>query len=85
MDFKYERLNVFCFICGLLGHTKCNCLSLYDSVDGNVVRPYGIWVKVSPRQGMMNSGERWLRTTPPEIEEGNLGNCSKSGVAMVVD
>ena len=58
MDFKFERFNVFCFIYGLLGHTERNCLSLYDNVDGNVVRPYGIWMKAPPRRGMMNSGER---------------------------
>ena len=34
---------------------------------------------------MMNSGECWLRIAPPEMEEGNLGNCSQSGIAMVVD
>lgn len=34
---------------------------------------------------MMNSGEHWLRTAPPEMEEGNPGNCSKLGVAMVMD
>ncbi|KAL9411935.1 hypothetical protein AB3S75_045523 [Citrus x aurantiifolia] len=84
VDFKYERLNVFCFICGLLGHTERNCPSLYDGVDDNATRPYVIWMKAPSRRGMMNSGERWLRTAPPEMEEGNLGNYSNLWIAMVV-
>ena len=68
VDFKYERLNAFCFICGLLGHTERNCPSLYDCTEGNVDRPYGSWMKAPPRRGMMNSGERWLRSEPPEME-----------------
>ncbi|KAH9802749.1 reverse transcriptase domain-containing protein [Citrus sinensis] len=84
VDFKYERLNVFCFICGLLGHTDRNCPSLYDGVDVNAPRPYGIWLKAASRRGLLNSGDRWLRTAPPEKEEGNLDSYSNSGCEKVV-
>ncbi|XP_052292008.1 uncharacterized protein At4g02000-like [Citrus sinensis] len=41
IDFKYERLQVFCFICGLLGHTERQCPSLYDYPEGDIIKPYG--------------------------------------------
>lgn len=25
MNFKYEKLGTFCFVCGVLGHTKNKC------------------------------------------------------------
>ncbi|KAH9763510.1 reverse transcriptase domain-containing protein [Citrus sinensis] len=84
VDFKYERLNVFCFICGLLGRTERNCPSLYDGVDVNAPRPYGMWLKAASRRGVLNSGDRWLRTAPPEKEEGNLDSYSNSGCEKVV-
>ena len=41
IDFKYERLNIFCFICGLLGHTEKQCPKLYDCPSGEIVKMYG--------------------------------------------
>ena len=83
MDFKYEWLNTFCFICGLLGHTERNCHLLYEDVDGQVTKPYGSWMKAPTRKGMMNSGERRLRNEPPEMEASNFGNNSKYGSVMI--
>ena len=41
MDFKYEHLRNFCFIYGLLGHTKRNCPLIYDHDAASIVKPYG--------------------------------------------
>lgn len=85
MDFKYERLNIFFFICGLLGHTERNCPSLYENVDDQVTKPYGPWMKDPTRKGMMNFDERWLRNESPEMEASKFGNSSKSRSGMIMD
>ncbi|KAH9680788.1 CCHC-type domain-containing protein [Citrus sinensis] len=84
IDFKYERLNIFCFICGLLGHTEKQCPKLYDYPSGEIVKAYGHWMKVPLRKNMMNSGERWLRSALPEEAEFGKGNSiTPTGVMMV--
>lgn len=79
VEFKYERLNTFCFICGLLGHTKKLCPKLYDRVDAELVRPYGPEMKAPTRRNAMSVGERWLRSAPPEDSVLNFGRSTDFG------
>ena len=85
IDFKYECLHVFCFICGLLGHTEKQCPSLYDCHESTITKPYGQWMKASTRRNNMNSSEKWLRSVPPEAGEGKYGNCMDSTDDMAID
>ncbi|KAH9705864.1 CCHC-type domain-containing protein [Citrus sinensis] len=85
IDFKYERLNIFCFICGLLGHTEKQCPKLYDCPSNEIVKVYGHWLKAPSRRGQMNSGEKWLRSMMPEENNNGKGNIDKFAGAMVVD
>lgn len=36
VNFKYEKLLTFCFICGMLDHTESRCDKLFESPDGVV-------------------------------------------------
>ncbi|KAH9678676.1 reverse transcriptase domain-containing protein [Citrus sinensis] len=61
----------------------------FHEIDVRRVLDSGPWtfdqhILLVHRLGMMNFGERWLRTAPPEMKEGNLGNYLNSGIAMVV-
>ncbi|KAH9665892.1 CCHC-type domain-containing protein [Citrus sinensis] len=85
IDFKYERLNIFCFICGLLGHTEKQCPKLYDCPSSEIVKVYGHWLKAPSRRSLMNSGEKWLRSTMPEENNNGKGNSEKFAGAMAVD
>ena len=49
VDFRYEKLTVFCFICGCLGHTDRKCSKLYECFDGDILKPYGSWMRASYR------------------------------------
>jgi hypothetical protein len=39
--FKYEKLGIFCYLCGLLGHTDKNCPKLFDMDHDDGVRQWG--------------------------------------------
>ena len=61
VDFRYERLNLFCFICGCLSHTDRKCSKLYEYLEGNVLKPYGSWMRASHRKLPVHGGDRWFR------------------------
>ena len=79
IEFRYERLNIFCFICGLLGHTEKLCPKLYDCDLTAIPRPYGQGIKAPNRHNVMASGERWLRSRLLEGGESLVGSCVTSG------
>ena len=85
VDLKYERLNIFCFTCGLLGHTAHQCPKLYECPKGEIVHVYGHWLKAPTRRIVMNSAKRWLRQGPLETVETNKGKNMDQAVAMSVD
>lgn len=84
VDFKYERLHIFCYICVLLGHTEWTCPKLYESAKP-VAKPYSQWMRAPNQKSSMNSGDRWLGLAPPEKEDQSFGNYTNSAEVMAVD
>lgn len=62
VNFKYEHAPMLCFICGLMGHSDSFCPHLFDIPKEDIVRPYGVWMKVVPRRRNNLIGSQWLRT-----------------------
>lgn len=44
VNFKYENIPTFCFICGLVGHSDKFCEKLFDTPADKVVKLYGSWM-----------------------------------------
>ncbi|XP_030508978.2 uncharacterized protein LOC115723633 [Cannabis sativa] len=60
--FKYEHVPLFCFICGLIGHSERFCPRRFDSNFDQNVKPYGEWMKVVTRKKNYLIGAQWLRS-----------------------
>ena len=65
LEFKYERLWQFCFICGLLGHSEHFCPKHFEDNPGPLISQYSPELRPKNRRNMNVIGERWLRSSPP--------------------
>lgn len=61
INFKYERMGNFCFVCGIIGHTERECSIVYENPDKEIERAYGVWLRAQNRSTKFEVGARWLR------------------------
>lgn len=61
ITFKYENVPTFCFICGILGHSKFFCSRLFDTPEEEIIKPYGAWMRANLRKQTNLVGSKWLR------------------------
>lgn len=74
MNFKYERLSTFCFVCGILGHSERDCAIVYANPDKLVEKPYGTWLRAPVKNSKnQNIGARWLRNGADGGKHGRIG------------
>lgn len=59
--FRYERLHVFCFVCGRVGHSERFCEDLFSMESENIKREWGVWLRAEDRRSLSLSGDKWLR------------------------
>lgn len=68
INFKYENVPLFCFICGVLGHGEKICNQLFEKAESEITRPYGVWMRAPLRRQNKLIGARWLRNGREEAQ-----------------
>ncbi|XP_062089189.1 uncharacterized protein LOC133795749 [Humulus lupulus] len=61
VEFKYERVPTFCFICGIVGHSEKFCHQFFDAPEETLSKPYGLFMKAPDRRPNKQIGAKWLR------------------------
>lgn len=61
VNFKYEAIPTFCFICGLIGHSEKFCERIFEAPIETIEKPYGLWMRAEPRRRNYTMGSKWLR------------------------
>ena len=75
VDFRYERLPIFCYICGILGHDEKHCL--VSPVEHSSGRQYGEWLKVGG--ALKVGGEKVKLKEQPRVEIGSVASMGVNG------
>jgi len=61
VNFKYEKLGVFCHRCGVLGHTDKACPELFELDVDDDVRNWGVFLKPAAQRIGTAATNRWLQ------------------------
>lgn len=61
VNFKYEGIPTFCFICRMVGHSDKFCAKLFDTPLDKIEKPYGSWMHADPPRRNHTIGSKWLR------------------------
>ncbi|XVF75625.1 hypothetical protein PTKIN_Ptkin13bG0201800 [Pterospermum kingtungense] len=85
VNFKYERLGSFCFLCGHLCHTDKFCELLFSTPEDQLKKEWGPWLKAPSRRGGGGSseGERWLMEADSGVRFDGFPLISYLGVDRV--
>ncbi|GAU45872.1 hypothetical protein TSUD_240840 [Trifolium subterraneum] len=82
VNFKYEKLRVFCFVCGITGHAENKCQVRFSMERDDGTREWSKELRAEPRRRGSRPTSWWLK------EEGGVtkfpGEGSSSGVGFNV-
>nr|GLL49694.1 uncharacterized protein LOC109174453 [Ipomoea trifida] len=60
VDFRYERLPTFCFLCGVIGHGDRYCSKFNPRAYPKAAKPYGAFMRAGGRRTVPSAGQSWV-------------------------
>lgn len=84
VNFKYEGVPTFCFICGFIGHNEMFSEKLFKTPMEQIEKSYGVWMRADPMRKTHTIGSKWLRQSSGvpvamKTEEGGEKGLSVEG------
>jgi hypothetical protein len=61
VNFKYEKLGIFCFVCGIMGHAENKCEVRFAMEQDDGVRKWSADIRADVRRQGGRLSSRWLR------------------------
>jgi hypothetical protein len=74
VKFKYEKLGVFCFVCGVMGHAENKCEVRFAMEHDDGIREWSNEIRAEPRRQGGRLVSRWLREEGGGREEQSGGD-----------
>ncbi|CAN1238084.1 hypothetical protein LINGRAPRIM_LOCUS2033 [Linum grandiflorum] len=78
--FTYERLQTFCFICGIMGHAEKYCETHYHLPADQITRRWDDSISAEGRDEHTNRAARWLKNSNPSGGTRSLGQARRQGL-----
>lgn len=78
INFKYDRLSTFCFVCGKIGHSERDCNVVYANPGKELARSYGTWLRAPNKNTKTDMASRWLRNGEGARNWGGNGENSNT-------
>jgi hypothetical protein len=74
VNFKYEKLRVFCFVCGTMGHAENKCEVRFSMEQDDRKREWSAEIRAEPRRQGGRLVSRWFREERGGREEHGGGD-----------
>jgi 14-3-3 protein epsilon len=76
VNFKYEKLGIFCFVCGIMGHAENKCEVRFGMEQDDGRREWSAEIRVDTRRQGGRLVSRWLREEKGSRDEHGRGETA---------